>query len=539
MIADDDAEPAAAARRRERVQVGQGRHHHDSRSRQLEPHRARRARGDRRRTHRRPAHARRRRGALHDRRPRMADRARRRFALGRAQSGARADVGGRRLHQADRYGRRADERRRAGQRAARRPTSSPRRSKKRIGTACASRHTRSARRASRMRCARASIRSSTARCSTTNASRSSRSAESISSRRSARRPAFSRISRMAINRRYIVEKARGLNEAMLSNIRRAYENGVRIAGGSDAGTPYNYHENYAQEVELMWALLGMTPQQALHAATNVAAELVGLHQRHSRDRRARRLAPVAARRGRRRARAARTAARPQERPDSVAEIGYVIACATSFSSASNRAGCRARARHRRCHASRRGPIRCCSASRYREARFVTSSCSFKRTARSTISSRHRFSRTAVPIRAPTRRKRPWSTASPCAFEPVPFEYPADPRHSHRALVGEWDRGKMDGFAKNYVTTRAGHSNARARFFLRVPPRFGDDALSLARGALRARRRELCAAARSDVPEPLRAGDGANPHRRQPQRRRSGAATRSPARPCRSSARANR
>jgi len=78
--------------------------------------------------------------------------------------------------------------------------------------------------------------------------------------------------------KYIVEKARGLNEAMLSNIRRAYEGGVRIAGGSDAGTPYNYHENYAQEAELMWSLLGMTPQQALHAATNVAAELVGLHR---------------------------------------------------------------------------------------------------------------------------------------------------------------------------------------------------------------------------------------------------------------------
>ncbi len=78
--------------------------------------------------------------------------------------------------------------------------------------------------------------------------------------------------------RYIVEKARGLNEAMLSNIRHAYESGVRIAGGSDAGTPYNYHEDYAQEVELMWSLLGMTPQQALHAATNVAADLVGLHR---------------------------------------------------------------------------------------------------------------------------------------------------------------------------------------------------------------------------------------------------------------------
>ncbi len=77
---------------------------------------------------------------------------------------------------------------------------------------------------------------------------------------------------------YVVEKARGLNDAMLTNIRRAYESGVRIAGGSDAGTPYNYHDNYAQEIELMCSLLGMTPQQALHAATNVAAELVGLHK---------------------------------------------------------------------------------------------------------------------------------------------------------------------------------------------------------------------------------------------------------------------
>ncbi|HEV3090720.1 MAG TPA: amidohydrolase family protein [Candidatus Cybelea sp.] len=77
---------------------------------------------------------------------------------------------------------------------------------------------------------------------------------------------------------YVVKKARGLGEAMLVNIRKAYENGVRIAGGSDAGTPYNYHQDYAQEVELMWSQLGMTPQQALHAATSVAAELVGLHK---------------------------------------------------------------------------------------------------------------------------------------------------------------------------------------------------------------------------------------------------------------------
>jgi phospholipase C len=38
---------------------------------------------------------------------------------------------------------------------------------------------------------------------------------------------------------------------------------------------------------------------------------------------------------------------------------------------------------------------------------------------------------------------------------VPFEYPADPRHSHRALVGEWNGGKMNGFARDYVTTQLG------------------------------------------------------------------------------------
>ncbi|MBV9264355.1 MAG: amidohydrolase family protein [Candidatus Eremiobacteraeota bacterium] len=77
---------------------------------------------------------------------------------------------------------------------------------------------------------------------------------------------------------YVADKARALGEAMVANLRRAFEAGVRIAGGSDAGTPYNYHDDYAREVELMSSLLGMTAQQALHAATSVAADLVGLHR---------------------------------------------------------------------------------------------------------------------------------------------------------------------------------------------------------------------------------------------------------------------
>ena len=77
---------------------------------------------------------------------------------------------------------------------------------------------------------------------------------------------------------YVVRKARDVNEHMIANIRRAFQAGVKIAGGSDAGTPFNYHENYAREVWLMRELLGMSAQQALNAATAVAAELVGLHR---------------------------------------------------------------------------------------------------------------------------------------------------------------------------------------------------------------------------------------------------------------------
>jgi imidazolonepropionase-like amidohydrolase len=77
---------------------------------------------------------------------------------------------------------------------------------------------------------------------------------------------------------FVVRKAREINENMRHNIRAAFKAGVKIAGGSDAGTPFNFHEKYADEVVLMQKLIGMTPQQALHAATAVAAQLVGLHR---------------------------------------------------------------------------------------------------------------------------------------------------------------------------------------------------------------------------------------------------------------------
>lgn len=74
---------------------------------------------------------------------------------------------------------------------------------------------------------------------------------------------------------FVTRKARELGDQMVANITKAFHAGVKIAGGSDAGTPYNYHENFAAEIELMHTLLGMTPQQALHSATQVSGELVG------------------------------------------------------------------------------------------------------------------------------------------------------------------------------------------------------------------------------------------------------------------------
>ncbi len=73
---------------------------------------------------------------------------------------------------------------------------------------------------------------------------------------------------------FVVRKAGELYERVGENIRRAWREGVKIAGGSDAGTPYNYHQNYAYEVELMVTMLGMTPRQALTAATATASELL-------------------------------------------------------------------------------------------------------------------------------------------------------------------------------------------------------------------------------------------------------------------------
>ncbi|GAC1563580.1 MAG: amidohydrolase family protein [Vulcanimicrobiaceae bacterium] len=77
---------------------------------------------------------------------------------------------------------------------------------------------------------------------------------------------------------FVVRKAREIAEHATANLRRALAAGVSFAGGSDAGTPFNGHDGYAYEIELMQAQLGMSPRDALRTATLASAELLGVER---------------------------------------------------------------------------------------------------------------------------------------------------------------------------------------------------------------------------------------------------------------------
>ncbi len=77
---------------------------------------------------------------------------------------------------------------------------------------------------------------------------------------------------------FVLHKAREIMENAATNLQRARSAGVRFAGGSDAGTPFNFHDAYAYEIELMQSMLGMSAREALHTATFAAADLLGIER---------------------------------------------------------------------------------------------------------------------------------------------------------------------------------------------------------------------------------------------------------------------
>jgi imidazolonepropionase-like amidohydrolase len=74
---------------------------------------------------------------------------------------------------------------------------------------------------------------------------------------------------------FAVRKVEQIMERHVESFKMAYKGGVKIALGTDAATPFNKHGENAQELELM-VNAGMTPKDAITAATKGGAELLGM-----------------------------------------------------------------------------------------------------------------------------------------------------------------------------------------------------------------------------------------------------------------------
>jgi len=72
-----------------------------------------------------------------------------------------------------------------------------------------------------------------------------------------------------------LEKAKAMTNRHAASFKKAHRSGILIAMGTDAGTPFNYHGENAQELDRMVAF-GMTPMEAIVASTSAAAQLIGI-----------------------------------------------------------------------------------------------------------------------------------------------------------------------------------------------------------------------------------------------------------------------
>ncbi len=74
---------------------------------------------------------------------------------------------------------------------------------------------------------------------------------------------------------WALEKTRKVQAIHINSVKKAFEAGVKIAMGTDSGTPFNRHGKNAKELELLLQA-GFSPMDALIASTKTAAEAIGL-----------------------------------------------------------------------------------------------------------------------------------------------------------------------------------------------------------------------------------------------------------------------
>ena len=70
------------------------------------------------------------------------------------------------------------------------------------------------------------------------------------------------------------ERARAIAGKHQEGVRAAHKAGVRIAAGTDSGTPFNRHEAFAMELGYLYEA-GLSREEALLAATSRAADVIG------------------------------------------------------------------------------------------------------------------------------------------------------------------------------------------------------------------------------------------------------------------------
>ena len=75
--------------------------------------------------------------------------------------------------------------------------------------------------------------------------------------------------------KYMVDKTLKVKDAHVKSFKAAYAQGLKIALGTDGGTPFNYHNNTAYEMELM-EKYGVDRMDILKIATHNSAECLGV-----------------------------------------------------------------------------------------------------------------------------------------------------------------------------------------------------------------------------------------------------------------------
>ena len=77
--------------------------------------------------------------------------------------------------------------------------------------------------------------------------------------------------------KYAVDKTLKVKDAHVESVKKAYDKGIQIALGTDAGTPFNYHSNTTYEMELL-SKLNIPNTDILKIATINSAKCVGVEK---------------------------------------------------------------------------------------------------------------------------------------------------------------------------------------------------------------------------------------------------------------------